>query len=92
MALTIKENNGVFFAEGTLNTSTAKNFQSHLEFILNSYNMLTINIDNIEEIDASGMMALRALYTNALINNRSFYVLGDGCKEIYDDFRYTNVA
>lgn len=92
MALTIKENNGIFFAEGTLTTSTAKNFQRHLEFILNSYNMLTINIDSINEIDDSGMMALRALYTNALINNRSFYVVGNGCKEIYDDFRYTNVA
>lgn len=92
MALTIKENNGIFYANGALNASTAKNFQTHLEFILNSYETLTINIDNIEEIDATGLVALRSLYTNALINNRCLYVIGNRSNEIYNDYIYTNVA
>ncbi|NMH88733.1 STAS domain-containing protein [Flavivirga algicola] len=92
MALKITEQNGTFLIEGTINTTTAMNFQNHLEAILNRRNMLTIDIENVTEIDASGMKALRALYGNALIYNRPFYIIGTGCKEIYDDFTFTDAA
>ncbi|GAA3612105.1 STAS domain-containing protein [Flavivirga amylovorans] len=92
MALKITNQDGTFLIEGTINTSTALNFQNHLESILNVYETLTIDIENVTEIDASGMNALRALYSNALIYNRPFYIIGTGCKEIYDDFMFTNAA
>ena len=92
MALTIKENNGEFLVEGAINASTAKNFQSHCEMLLNAYGDLTINIENITEIDKNGLQALKALYDNALNYNRGFYMVGVGCKEIYDEFRYTVAA
>ncbi|TGV00667.1 STAS domain-containing protein [Flavivirga rizhaonensis] len=92
MALKITEQNGTFLVEGTINANTALNFQNHLETILNVYETLTIDIENVTEIDASGMNALRALYSNALIYNRPFYILGTGCKEVYDDFMFTNAA
>ncbi|WP_303317950.1 STAS domain-containing protein [Flavivirga abyssicola] len=92
MALKITDQNGTFLVEGTINTTTALNFQNHLEAILNTYETLTIDIENVTEIDASGMQALRALYNNALIYNRPFYIVGTGCKEVYDDFIFTYAA
>ena len=92
MALKITEQNGTFIVEGTINATTAIYFQNHLESILNVYEALTIDIENVTEIDASGMKAMRALYSNALIYSRSFYILGTGCKEVYDDFTFINAA
>ena len=92
MSLTIKETNGIFNLEGSINAATAKYFQTHFETILNASKKLTINIDNIIEIDINGMKALKRLHTNALIFNRYFYIVGNGCKEIYDEFRFNSVA
>ena len=92
MALKITKQNRTFLVEGALNSITAMNFKNHLESILNTYGALTIDIEKVTEIDASGMKALRALYSNALIYNRPFYIVGTGCKEIYDDFTIINAA
>ncbi|WP_331497758.1 STAS domain-containing protein [Flavivirga spongiicola] len=92
MALKITKQNRTFLVEGTLNATTAMSFQNHLEAVLNTYETLTIDIEMVTEIDTNGMKALRALYSNALIYNRPFYIVGTGCKEIYDDLTFTNVA
>ncbi|GAA3612067.1 STAS domain-containing protein [Flavivirga amylovorans] len=92
MAFRITNQNGTFLVEGTINASTALNFQEHLESILNLQETLTIDIENVTEIDASGMHALRVLYDNAVTYNRPFYIIGTGCKEIYDDLKITKTA
>jgi anti-anti-sigma regulatory factor len=92
MALTIREKNNVFTIEGSINANTASNFQSHLEMLLNAFGELTIDIENVSEIDTNGLAAIRALYDNALNYNRGFFIVGTGCKEIYDEFRYTVLA
>lgn len=84
MALTIKENNGVFVVEGAINTSTAKHFQNHCEALLNALGELTIHIENVTEIDASGVNVIQALYLNARKQNRGFMVIGNISKNIYD--------
>lgn len=88
----ITQQNGIFLVEGAINANTALVFQNYLRTILNAYGELTINIENVTEIDAHGMNALRALYTNAERQNRPFDIIGYGCKEIYDDFRQTHAA
>lgn len=92
MALKIIEQKGTFFLEGRLNTVTAKNFQTHFEHLLNTIGRVTINIESLVEIDKTGLTALRALYNNALCFNRRFYVVGVGCKEIYEDFKFQDAA
>lgn len=89
MALTIKENNGEFLLEGAINASTAKHFKNHCETLLNAFGELTINIEKIVAIDTNGLAAMRALYNDALNYNRNFSITGTGCKEIYDEFRFT---
>lgn len=86
MALRIKENNGTFFIEGSINASTLKQFKNHMEFLILYTKGVTLNIEGVEEIDKNGMNALRDLYTASLVNNKPFYIVGTGCKEIFDDF------
>ncbi|AUP77642.1 STAS domain-containing protein [Flavivirga eckloniae] len=92
MALRITEQNGIFFLEGAINVSTTLNFQNHLESILNQKKGLTIDVENVTEIDPSGMQVLRELYSKAQSKKRPFFVVGTGCKEIYDDFLHTCAA
>ncbi|ADV47457.1 hypothetical protein Celal_0100 [Cellulophaga algicola DSM 14237] len=79
--------NGTFKVAGKINATTAPQFQSNFESNLDSLNKLTLDIDEITEVDAAGMKALRALYKKAFLENKSFSIIGNGCKDIYDDFR-----
>ncbi len=92
MALKITELNGIFLIEGSINSTTAINFKNHFEAILDIDKRLTIDIDNVTEIDTTGMETLRELYSKAIHHNRPFYIVGTGCKEIYDDFLHTYAA
>ncbi|MGB0980477.1 MAG: hypothetical protein ACPGUH_00115 [Winogradskyella sp.] len=78
----IKENNGVFLVEGSINTATTKSFETHFKTI----ERLTITIKNITCINAN------RLYTNTLNYNRDFFIVYNGCKEIYNDFLHTVAA
>ncbi|WP_052467068.1 STAS domain-containing protein [Psychroserpens damuponensis] len=92
MALQILEQNGIFNLHGRLTTATSQSFLNHFKNIITSVNDVTINIDKVSEIDATGMSAIRVLYDNALQYNRNFFIIGNGCKEIYEEFRYTEEA
>lgn len=89
---TINECNGNFVVKGVVNVLSARCFRSKCEKLLNTHGELTINIEQITEIDKAGLVAIRTLYDNALNHNRGFYMVGVGCKEIYDEFRYTVAA
>ncbi len=91
MALKIKENNNTFFIEGSINASTAKQFKNHMDFLILYTKGLTMNIDKVDFIDATGMKVLRDLYNTAIISNKNFVIAGNGCKEIFQDFE-TNIA
>ena len=84
MALTIKENNGKFLVEGTINTATVKQFKNHLEFLLVYTKSLTINIDNVTAIDKNGLKVIKDLFEAAEFYNKPFSVIGYGCKDIYE--------
>ncbi len=91
MALKIKDNNGTFFINGSINASTVKQFKNHIEFLILYTKELTLNIDGVKNIDSNGMRVFRELYTTALISNKDFYVVGNGCKDIFNDFK-SNLA
>ncbi len=88
MALTISENNGIFLVEGTINATTSKNLKMHCKTLLKACGHVTIDIQQIAYIDVNGLLALRDLYDYAKQTNTAFFIVGDGCKEIYDEFRY----
>lgn len=92
MALTIKENNGTFLVEGTINNTTVKQFKNHLEFLLLYKKSLTIDINGVTAIDKNGLKAIEALFLTALIYNKKFDVIGYGCKDIYESMDLKYVA
>ena len=92
MALTIKENNGVFMVEGSINAETAKSFQSHCEMILDTFGRLTIDIRHIIEFDSNGINVIKALYDNALNYDRRFFIEGNKSKALYNEFPFTVAA
>lgn len=92
MALKITQQNGTFLVEGVINATTALSFKNHLNYILDKRKELIIDIENVTEIDTNGVNALQTLYTNAMIYNKSFFVVGTGCKEIQEHFESNNAA
>ena len=92
MSLTIKENNRIFLVQGSINSKTVEQFKNHLEFLLLYKNNLTINIDGVCAIDRMGMKTIKVLRTLALSNNKSFDIVGYGCKAIYEDILDSNYA
>ncbi|MBU3821265.1 hypothetical protein KO566_04265 [Flavobacteriaceae bacterium XHP0103] len=92
MALTIKQQNSFFNVEGNINSSTVKQFKNHLEFLILYTKSLTINIDNVKEIDKDGMKAFHYLFAKALNYKKKFEIIGYGCKDIYEDIQYNHAA
>ena len=92
MALQILENKGTFHLEGSLNASTTRSFIIYFEHVINTIKNVKVNIDDIKEIDESGVEAFKTLIAIALRNNKFFVIIGDGSKDIYEDYSLTNVA
>ena len=88
MSLKITQNNGTFEVIWKINTATAKSFKQHFNFILNSLDKLTIDINKVNEIDVCGLRAFKELYQHPNLNSKTFFIVGDGCKEIYEEFIY----
>lgn len=92
MAVNIKENKDVFVLQGKINSSTIDYLISRFKYLLIVNKKLTIDIDHVTEIDETGIKSLLQTYVYAQLNNYQFSIVGLGCKEIYDEFRYQNVA
>lgn len=92
MALQISENKGTFHLHGSVNVSTTRSFITHFEYIIKTLKNVKVNIDKIEQIDESGIKAFKTLIALALRNNKFFLVVGDGSKDLYEEYSYTNVA
>lgn len=92
MSLRITENNGTFLITGNINTATVGFFQKHIELLLDVHGEVTIDIENTISIEESGRRALKELYMYSLIYNKSFFIAGEGCEELYHHFSYDKVA
>lgn len=92
MALKIKQHENLFLVEGTINSTTVKQFKNHLEFLLLYSKSLTINIDAVNSIDTNGVKAFKDLLSTALTYNKKFSIIGFGAKDIYDDFQFNYAA
>lgn len=92
MALQITQQNGTFLVSGKLNTSTTRSFIIHFEYIIEQYQNVILNIDGVSEIDYDGLEGIKTLTAIALRNHKMFSVIGNGCKDIYQDFNCSQVA
>ena len=92
MTLKISKKNKIFYLNGRLNSSTLKSFITYFEYNLSRNKNVTINIDDVIEIDKSGLEAMHNFTKIAILKQKVFSIIGNGCKEIYDDFKQTNLA
>ena len=92
MSLTIKEKKGIYFLSGNINSETSNHLQKHFEVLLESGKSIIVNINNVTEINIKGVLVLKNLCNRAIKRNNKFSITGSGYKEIYDDFRYNNIA
>lgn len=91
MSLQISEKNGIFHLKGRINSSTLNYFITYFEYNLSQTKSIMINIDDIKEIDRSGLDAMKNFTQIASLKEKVFSIVGYGCKEIYDHFNQ-NVA
>ena len=91
MSLQISEKNGMFHLKGRINSSTLNSFITYFEYTLSQSKSITINIDDVKEIDSNGVEAMQNFTKVASLKDKGFSIVGYGCKEIYDHFNY-NVA
>ncbi len=92
MALQILECNGTLYLKGALNLTNSNPLITHIERVFKSTKEVTINIDQVKEIDRSGVTAIKTIYSDAQKDNKQFSITGYGCKDIYDEFRYYQIA
>lgn len=92
MALQITDQNGTFLVNGQLNSSTTQSFIIHFEEVIELHHTIVINIDGVTEIDENGLDGIKSLIAIAVQNQKMFSVIGNGCKDIYQDFNCSQVA
>ena len=54
MSLQISKQNGIFYLDGRINSTTLKSFKTYFKYNLSQSKKIIINIDNVLEIDRSG--------------------------------------
>ncbi|MFP4844932.1 STAS domain-containing protein [Winogradskyella sp. PE311] len=84
MALTIKENNGIFSVAGSINATTARQMKTHFKMVINVFSEIAINIEKITEIDTYGFDAIKTLHTDAVSSNTNFFMIGKDVHGIYE--------
>ncbi|WP_430411077.1 STAS domain-containing protein [Kordia sp.] len=92
MALQITQQNGTFLVDGQLNSATTTSFMNHFKYIIEQQQNVVLNIDGVTEIDYDGLAGIKTLTAIALRNHKMFSVIGNGCKDIYQDFNCSQVA
>ncbi len=92
MALKFKQHDNTFLIEGSINSNTVKQFKNHLEFLMLYTKALIINLDTVESIDLNGTKVLKELYLKSLTINKKFSIIGQGSKDILNDFENINVV
>jgi len=92
MALQITQQNGAFLLSGELNSLSIRSFVIHFEYLIEHHQNIIVNIDGLTEVDYDGLEGIKTVTAIALRNHKMFSVIGNGCKDIYQDFNCSQVA
>lgn len=90
MSLTILKKKSVYHLKGRVITPNVTQLVNYFTKKINKKNRVALNIEEATEIDKNGLNALQKLTTLATEKQKNFYIVGGGCKEIYDHFQHAN--
>lgn len=92
MNLKITSSNNFFKLKGILDRSSLGVFQHEFENIFERVSALTISIEEVEWMDRYGVKAMTGLHNEAIMKNKKLSIIGLGCKELYEHFKYKTTA
>tara|TARA_R110002050_G_scaffold60485_4_gene134121 strand:- start:3088 stop:3327 length:240 start_codon:yes stop_codon:yes gene_type:complete len=78
--------------KGILDKRSLSIFQNEFNNIFERVNALTISIEEVEWMDRYGVKAMTGLHDEALLKNKKLSIIGLGCKELYEHFKYKTTA
>lgn len=89
MSLKITENNSTYYLKGAISKSTVKFFVNYFKRKLSKKQKVVLNIDKTKYIDKLGLNALKNILKKGKQKSKDVFIIGTGCKEIYDDMYQT---
>jgi len=92
MNLKITNSNTFFKIKGILDRNNLNLFYNEFENIFERLNTLTISIEEVEWMDQDGVNAIAALHNEAILKNKKLSIIGLGCKDLYEHFKYKTTA
>lgn len=87
MSLKISKKKSVYHLKGKLITPNVTKLLNFFTKKINKKQRIMLNIEEAVEIDQKGLNALGCLLNLATTKEKNFYIVGGGCKEIYDHFQ-----
>ncbi|MBT8325543.1 MAG: hypothetical protein HKP45_01805 [Winogradskyella sp.] len=92
MTLEISHYNSYYTLKGALDKSNLKTFIKHFAGIFERNDAITLNIESLESIDRTGVMALAKLHNESITKQKKLSIIGLGCKDLYEHFKSENSA
>ena len=92
MNLKISHSQNFFKLKGILDKNSISFFKHEFNHIFEKVNNLTVSIEEIEWMDRYGVKAMSDLHNEALEKNKKLSIIGLGCKELYEHFKYNTTA
>ena len=87
MDLQITNYNNRFKVKGTLNKLNLKIFNAHFSNIFEKFDDVFLDIEQITNVDRTGVMALAKLHNEAISKSKRLSIIGFGCKELFHHFK-----
>lgn len=87
MDLEITNYNNRFKLKGTLNKLNLRTFNAHFAHIFDKFEDVLLDIEQLENVDRYGVMALAKLHNESITKSKSLSIIGFGCKELFEHFK-----
>lgn len=87
MSLKILKKKNIYHLKGKVISANFSKLLNYFTKKINKKNKVVLNIEEAVEIDKNGVNILQRLNTLATNKQKNFYIVGEGCKELYDHFQ-----
>ena len=82
MALEIKENSGMFQIHGKVTSQNLGALRIYFNAVLESQSTMVLNLEYLEDMDASAALFFEKLYRNAAAMNKVITIVGEENRNI----------
>jgi len=87
MSLEIRNANNYFKLKGILNKKNVVAFKLEFQTVFETFNAITLNIEDVTAIDRHGVKAISELQRRAMASNKRLSIIGMGNNKLYSHFK-----